>query len=396
MKKVILSIATVSFIFFSCEKNEVEIPTITAPSTYSFERNGTTTVDFNGQTTRIEMGNAFNDALKNTSETVETLNAKFSHSAGENNFSDANLNASSKSLRSKVAASTDFYAANTTDATAIKAEFDAWIVEQVTDVFPRWNENAAAGIAGKIQEAGGGSERWVNGKGLELNQMINKSLIGGLMVDQILNNYLSAAVLDEGSNRTDNDNDVVVSGKNYTTMEHKWDEAFGYLYGTETDITAPELNKDDFLNKYLSRVEGDTDFAGIATDIYDAFKLGRAAIVAKDYSTRDAQANILKEKISEIIGIRAVYYLQQAKLTLATDKASAFHDLSEGLGFVYSLQFTRQPNATTPYFTKSEADTFVTTLMTGNGFWDVNNATLDDISTSIAAKFNFTVLQAGN
>ncbi|PQJ78257.1 DUF4856 domain-containing protein [Polaribacter porphyrae] len=395
MKKVILSLAVVTTLF-SCSSNDNDTPTTQAPGSYSFERNGSTTVSYSGQTTRIQMGNELNDALKQTLETVASLNAKFAHSAGDNNFTDPALNASSKSLRSKTAASSDFFSANTTDATAIKAEFDSWIAAQVNEVFPNWNTDAAAGTAGKIQEAGGGSIRYVNAKGLELNQAINKGLIGALMTDQMLNNYLSPAVLDAGSNRADNDAETVASGQNYTNMEHKWDEAFGYLYGNEPDATSPVLNTDDFLNKYLSRVEGDGDFAGIATDIYNAFKLGRAAIVAKDYTTRDAQTAIIREKVSEIIGIRAVYYLQQAKSSLANNKGAAFHDLSEGFGFIYSLQFTRKSDLTAPYFSKSEVEGFISTLMTGNGFWDVSTTTLDQISTSIAAKFNFTVDQAGS
>jgi len=185
-----------------------------------------------------------------------------------------------KNIRSKTAASTDLFSANTTDATAIKNQFDAWIAEQVSDVFPNWSADASAGSAGKIQEAGGGSTRYVNGKGIEINQAINKGLIGGLMADQMLNNYLGSAVLDAGTNVADNDAGILVDGKNYTTMEHKWDEGFGYLYGAD-DQENPTLGADSFLNKYLARVEGDTDFQGIAATIYDAFKLGRAAIVNK-------------------------------------------------------------------------------------------------------------------
>ncbi|QTE23458.1 DUF4856 domain-containing protein [Polaribacter cellanae] len=395
MKKVFVSLAVVASLV-SCKKAEKDLPKTVAPKTYSFERNGKSTVNFNGQTTRIKMAVEFVAALKKTTETETTLDAKFAHTAGNADFSDADLNASSKNIRSKVAASKDFFSANSTDATAIKNQFDGWIAAQVSEVFPNWNTDAAAGVAGKIQQAGGGSTRYVNKKGVEYNQLIAKSLIGGLMVDQILNNYLSKAVLDEATNIADNNGGVTASGKNYTTMEHKWDEAFGYLYGAEDDITAPVLGKDSFLNKYLSRVEGDADFAGISKAIYDAFKLGRAAIVAKDYNTRNAQAEILREKISEIIGVRAVYYLQQGKGKLATDKAAAFHDLSEGLGFVYSLQFTRKPNSSESYFTKAEVDTFMDTLLKDNGFWDVSGATLDQISNSIAGKFNFTLAQAAN
>ncbi|GAB7256760.1 DUF4856 domain-containing protein [Polaribacter sp. OB-PA-B3] len=396
MKKVFLTLA-IATILASCNNNDSDngIETV-APATYNFERNGESTVSYSGQTTRIKMAGEFVSALSSTSETITSLKGKFAHAEGDNDFTEEELNASSKNIRSKTAASTDFYASNTTDAIAIKADFDSWIEAQVNEVFPNWNTDASAGVAGQIQQAGGGSIRYVNAKGLEYNQLIAKSLIGGLMTDQILNNYLSVAVLDEATNVEDNDAAVVLSGKNYTNMEHKWDEAFGYLYGNESDATAPELNQDSFLNKYLSRVEGDSDFAGIAQDIYNAFKLGRAAIVSGDYVTRNEQAEILREKISEVIAIRAVYYLQQGKTKLATDKASAFHDLSEGLGFVYSLQFTRQPNSSISFFTKEEVDNFMTTLLAGNGFWDVSTTTLDEISATIAAKFNFTVAQAGS
>ncbi|RCS26824.1 DUF4856 domain-containing protein [Polaribacter sp. WD7] len=391
MKKVILSIAIVS-ILISCNNTDNESKT-QAPDTYSFTRNGETTVSYSGQTTRILMGEELVSALKDPSKTEEQIDGMFTNTG--NNFERTDLNASTKSVRSKTAASSDFFSSNTTDAAAIKADFDTWIAAQVNEVYPNWNVDAAQGIAGKIQEAGGGSTRYVNAKGLEYDQAFNKGLIGALMVDQIINNYLSTAVLDEASNVTDNDAEIVAEGKNYTNMEHKWDEAFGYLYGTD-NAENPILGADSFLSKYLARVENDADFTGIATDIYDAFKLGRAAIVNKDYTIRDEQAAILKEKISMIVGIRSVYYLQQAKANLQRDKASAFHDLSEGFGFIYSLQFTRKPNSPEPYFSKSEVDTFITTLTAGNGFWSINEATLDEMSTTIASKFNFTVAEAGN
>lgn len=395
MKKVLLSLSIVTLLM-SCNNTTEEIIT-TAPATYNFARNGSSSVSFDGQTTRIKMGDEFAKSLtKSSIETVASLNGKFDHNAGEINFENADLNMSSKNIRSKVASSIDLFSSNSTDATAIKADFDFWISAQVNEVFPKWNDLASAGNAGQIQEAGGGSMRYVNAKGLEYNQAIVKGLIGGLMVDQILNNYLSPLVLDEASNISDNDGNVLESGKNYTAMEHKWDEAFGYLYGNEVDAAAPALNMDNFLNKYLARVEADTDFVGISQEIYNAFKLGRAAIVAKDYITRNAQAEILREKISEIVGIRAVYYLQQGKNNLSIDMGGAFHDLSEGFGFIYSLQFTRKPNSSAPYFSKSEVDGFISTLMFGNGFWDVSTTTLDEISNKIAAKFNFTVAQAGN
>jgi len=402
MKKFALGIATLSsLILVSCssddnENTRVTTPSVVAPVVYSFERNESSTISYNGQTTRIAMAEALVTALVDNTKTETVLDGMFAHTENTTDFEDTVLNASNKSIRSKIAASSDFFSANTTAASAIKNQFDDWIAAQVVQVFPTWNDLATAGAAGQLQGAGGGATRYLNAKGLELNQAIAKSLIGALMTDQILNNYLSTAVLDAGNNRTNNDNKVLEENKNYTAMEHKWDEAFGYLYGAEVDAEAPSLAADSFLSKYLSRVEDDTDFQGIATTIYDAFKLGRAAILANDYTIRDEQAEIIRSEISKVIAIRAVYYLQQGKTKLGNDPAAAFHDLSEGFGFIYSLQFTRIPNEKVPYFTKSEVDGFLDQLMADDGFWDVDATILDQISTTIAAKFSFTVAQAGS
>ncbi|MEO9872290.1 DUF4856 domain-containing protein [Ekhidna sp.] len=374
---------------------------ISEPATYVFTRDGESTVSFSGQTTRILMAEEIIDALKESdlvdAETV--IDAMFAHVEGANDFEDASLNTSDKSVRSKTAASSDFFSANTAEAAAVKEDFDAWIAAQVMEVFPVWDTEATAGVAGQIQEAGGGSIRYINAKGLEYNQAFNKGLIGALMADQILNNYVSTSVLDAGTNKEDNDAGTVADGKSYTNMEHKWDEAYGYAYGTAASTASPNATvgaDDSFLNKYIGRVKGDEDFAGIAADIYNAFKLGRAAIVAGDYTTRDTQADIIREKISTVIAVRAVYYLQQGKATIGSDNGAAFHDLSEGYGFIYSLQFTRQPGTSMPYFTRTEVEGMIEDLMAGNGFWDVTATKLDEISNEIAAKFSFTVEQAGS
>jgi len=403
MKKI-FTLLLLSVTFISCSSDDDNTDnnnnqSVDAPANYQFTRNGNNTVSYSGQTQRIAMAEELISALKDPTRDQESLNTMFAHVEGDQDFSDPDmleLNASSKNVRSKTAASADYFSSNSTDANAIKANFDSWISSQVNDVFPNWGNTASPGNAGLAQELGG-SIRYVNEKGLEYNQAFAKSLNGAFLADQICNNYLSAAVLDAGDNVSNNDNDVIVDGKDYTTMEHKWDEAFGYLYGAEEDETAPVLEADSFLSKYLYKVEADSDFTGIADDIYDAFKLGRAAIVAKNYTVRDEQVEILREKISMIIGIRAVYYLQGGKSEIANgDLPSAFHDLSEGFGFIYSLQFTRNPMTDAPYVSKSTVDSYIDTLMEDNGFWDVTPETLDQMSEDIAAEFGFTVEQAAN
>ncbi|MGJ8732154.1 MAG: DUF4856 domain-containing protein [Cellulophaga sp.] len=401
LNKVFVGLFVASAIFTSCSSDDNGDDTsggknVVAPATYVFENNGESSVDFGGQTTRIKMGQEFISALKDNSKTEAELDAMFAHQEGAADFSDEDLNSSGKSIRSKVAASADYFSANTTASMAIKEQLDLWISEQVTDVFPNWDVDAVAGSAGKIQQAGGGSTRYVNGKGLEYNQAIAKSIIGGLMVDQMLNNYLSTAVLDEATNIEDNDAGTLVDGKNYTNMEHKWDEAYGYLYGNEDTPATPELGKDSFLNEYLGKVEEDADFAGIANDVYEALKLGRAAIVAKNYVVRDEQVEIIREKISKVIAVRAVHYLQSGKNNLTSDKASAFHGLSEAFGFINSLRFTRDNLTGSPVLSSTKIDGYMDTLMVDNGFWDVTPATLDMISDEISAAYGFTKEQAAN
>lgn len=385
----------------SCDDDD-QGPIIDEPETYEFTRDGASTVSFSGQTERILMGEELISAMKDFSVTVEQLQNMFANPEGVDPFANAELNASTKSIRSKTAASADYFSANTAAAAQIKQAFDAWIAAQVNEVAPAENTLATAGNPGQI--ADGSATRYVNGQGLEYDQMVGKGLIGALMTDQALNNYLSTAVLDADANIDENDNGTVAEGKSYTNMEHKWDEAYGYLYGTAANPADPNATlgaDDNFLNKYIARAENDEDFMGIADDIFNAFKLGRAAIVAGDYKLRDEQAEIIREKVSAIIGIRAVYYLQQAKLALETapvNQGGVFHDLSEAYGFIYSLQFTRKPNTDAPYFTGSQVDAFLTDLLDDgvNGLWDVTPETLQTLSEQIAAEFDFTIEQAGS
>ncbi|MEL6593899.1 MAG: DUF4856 domain-containing protein [Bacteroidota bacterium] len=403
-KRILPFFIALMIVLTACDKTP-EI-TIDNPATYAFSRDGQSTVSFSGQTDRIKMATELSKGMKDfdnaTAELLLEMYRNETASGGDASpFADESLNSSTKVVKGKVAASRDFFSSNTVDAAAIKADFETWINAQIDEVFPAQNELASAGVPGQI--ADGSSTRYINAKGLEYDQALTKGLIGALMADQMLNNYLGTAVLDEASNREDNDAGTLAEGKSYTTMEHKWDEAYGYLYGTSADAASPNatIGSDDaFLNKYVGRVEGDDDFAGIADEIYQAFKLGRAAIVAGDYETRDEQADIIREKVSEVIAVRAVYYLIQGKngLEAATpDFGAAFHDLSEGYGFIYSLQFTRIPGTNNPYFTKTEVDAMIEKMMGGtNGLWDVTPATLQEIADQIAAEFDFTVEQAGS
>ena len=401
MRKLLFSTLIAGLTLASCSDDDALTPggenQIETPANYTFERDNNSTVDYNGQTTRLQMSaeliSNFND-FDNATE--ELLSNMFSNENAP--FENSELNESTKSVKSKVAASNLYFSTNSVESSAIKADFENYISTQMNEVAANKDQLAEAGVAGQI--ADGERVRYVNSKGLEMNQAFAKSLIGGLLVDQILNNYLSQPVLDEADNRMNNNEGITEEGENYTTMEHKWDEAYGYLYGDPSipgDDPNSVLNESDdhLLFSYLGQVDADEDFAGLAESTYEAFKTGRAAIVAGDYDVRDAQVAIIRENISKVIAVRAVHYLQGGKANIEEAKyGHAFHELSEGFGFIYSLRFTNKPGTNMPYLSKEKVDMYKEQLLNGDGFWDVTPATLDSISEEIANAFGFTVAEA--
>lgn len=401
MKNIVLSAVIIGGLTLtSCSTDEGPGPIeneIEVPQNYEFTRNGNSTISYNGQTTRIQMVKEMTSAFMDFENTTEiSLSNMFSNT--NEPFSDEDLNASDKSVKSKVAASKDYFTGNSVESNEIRSDFEQFINDQTNVVFANKNEVAASGVAGQI--ADGDNIRYVTGKGLELNQVFAKGLIGGLLVDQMLNNYLSIEVLDEGENVARNNSGTVEEGKSYTKMEHKWDEAYGYLYG---DPSIPTANPNSVLNNsqdrllfnYLGRVDADNDFSGIAEDTFEAFKIGRAAIVAEDYNVRNAQIEIIKENISKVIAVRTIYYLQKGKKALEEGRmGNAFHQLSEGLGFLYSLRFTQNPLTGAPYISPTQLEDYQEQLLSENGFWDVLPSTLDRISEEIADAFGISVVAA--
>ena len=390
------------FLFAACDDDDQPTPMLEVPDTYAFERDGNSTVSFSGQQNRIAMAEELVDAMMDPATTQAELDAMF-RNEGPNGedvapYSSEELNQATQSIRSKVAASRDYFFTDATTSAAIKAEFDGWLAAQTTEVFPRWNEVAEAGTAGQI--ADGSRVRYVNADGLEYNQVFAKSLIGALMVDQALNNYLGTAVLDEADNRANNDAGIAEDGSNYTTMEHKWDEAYGYVFGAAADPAdpLPTLGDDDsFLNEYIQRVDADPDYTGIAQEIFDAFVRGRAAIVAGDYTERDEQADVIRELVSRVIAVRGIFYLMRGADAIETNTATAgFHALSEAYGFVYSLQFTRDPATAAPYLSRDEVTDLQNALVADNenGLWTVTPAAIRTVANNIADAFDLTLAEA--
>jgi hypothetical protein len=333
---------------FSCDSDDDDnnvVDPIVAPSSYDFTRDGETSVIYSGQTTRLAQSEQLYDAL-NALTSVEDLDMMFNggsdgNSAGfADDLSGIELNGTSKKIGNKTSSST------LRGDAILKSQFDAWITEYATDVAPAVANGdefvpmtAAPGALGGYQ---------LNAMGQELDQLFFKSLIGAFTLDQIVNNYIHPNQLDSGSRIDDNDNDVLSGDNNYTDMEHKWDEGFGYLYGRydeDLDTAGSQPSgATDLLMKYFKKVNDNYE-PGIADEVYNAFIAGRTAIVNKDYNERDAQADIIQVALSKVIGYYAIYYMNDyaAKLT-SGNIAGAHHSLSEAWGFLFSLMYTNDGN----------------------------------------------------
>ena len=361
-KSMFLSLAIFAFSCDSDNDNN-DSNTIVAPDSYEFTRNGESSVSFSGQTTRLMQAEELYAAL-NSSEATETgLDLMFNgDSNGSAGFADASLNGTSKIIGSKTAASTLAGSATT------KARFDNMITDFATNVVPNWGSDAGVGQAGAISTPDGAKTYHLNAQGQEIDQLFFKGLIGAFTLDQIVNNYIHPNQLDSGTRIDDNDNDVLSGDNNYTDMEHKWDEGFGYLYGLEGDNLASAgttpSGSGSLLMKYFKKVNDEGGYEpGIAQTVYDAFIMGRTAIVNKDYALRDQQAAIIKVELSKVIGYYAIHYMNDFVSKLeAGNVAGAHHSISEGWGFLLSLQFTNNGNDE-PFMDKATVEYFLDNYM---------------------------------
>ena len=352
------------------------------PEDFGFTRGGKSTVFYTGQTTRLKQATELKSAMNNAASTKTQLDNMFNNGSG---FTDSSLD-ESKKCGNKTAASPIASA-------TVKPLFDTWITEFAEVVAPAVNSgtSASAGVAGSYTESDGSRTVKINGKGFEFNQVFSKGLIGALQVDQIINQYLSVGKLDSGTAREDNDNGVygyALPGETeltITKMEHYWDEGFGYLQGLDNQFVPGLADGGDraHLNYYLNKINSQGNEDGITKKIYDAFTLGRAAIVAKDYDERDKQAAIVAAELSKVVGYKAFYYIEKGSGYISEGKwAAAHHALSEAYGFILGMQFTKAADGE-PYMTNSEVNTMLDALAAGNGFWDRTPAELDDMAAQL-------------
>jgi hypothetical protein len=271
------------------------------------------------------------------------------------------LNGSEVDLRSVVASSRP-----DTEAEAIRTTIEGYF-EEIEEASHFVANTASPGVAGKL------GNYLVDERGIELAQIIQKSLIGALELD-----YIGNVLLDEGLTA---DNHTLVANKNYTELEHNWDEAYGlltlnpvYLKGSTNDTRGTtEFGAGSYIWEYNK-----ANYA----NIHPAFLKGRAAIVNNDMAAVEAQATFIRTEFEKAIAAAALGYLEKWK-TGATDAARA-HAIGEGVGFIYSLRFATIHNVDAAF-----SDNIINGLIGAtNGFWEIDANKINTASNAIKAKFN--------
>lgn len=382
MKKIIYTIVALAALSITSCKKDGNIPTpantqkvpytsLGASSNYFttfVDGTGATTVDFSGQTTRISMLSELDGYIRKgttTALSAATMQQMFENK--NNPFSDTKLNgATDKVIASKTAQS--FSAAG---ADVERQRFIGYFT-QLERISMLNGQTAEQGKAGLL-----GGKRLVDEKGFEYGQFVQKGLMGAMMLDQICNIYL-------GTEKQSADNTAKADGKNYTALEHHWDEAYGYLTKNEMYPMKDPANPSKYLESYLGgyvRQVGEAA-GGNPEAIYLAFLKGRAAIVNNDMPTRDEQIAFIRTEMEKAVATVAVSYLN--KSMKSTDPASKFHELSEGTGFVYALRFAHNAK-----INASKSDELLN-ILTGktDGFWSLTNTDLESVRDQIAGAFN--------
>lgn len=355
--KQVFFIALSGMMAFSCiEDDTTRVETINAPTSYVFERNGTSTVNYQGQTDRLNMLSEMKSYLV-SGDNGQALSAQKLLDMYSNTnapFSRQPLNeATTKQLENKTnAAQVTYFKSLMARAAAVSQDVAAN------------NTAAVEGVAGRVQRGTTGKFINVNEKGWEFTQLIEKGLMGAVFYDQIFNSYLSEAKIGAAV-----DNENLVEGKNFTTMEHHWDEAFGY-FGVPTNFPKGDpVLPAEFNRFWANYTNGRNALLNVNQPLMDAYILGRAAIVAKNDVVKNEQIPVIIDLHELVSAGTAVHYINDAMEYLsAGDKGNLFHSMSEAAAFVSALQYSPRKKITQANISEIINSDFGT-----NGdFWKVN------------------------
>lgn len=315
-------------IFSGCGDDDTASNTkLEVPSSYVFERDGSSTVDYSGQTDRLNMLSEMKAYINkgDKGELVEAARLADMFANTNSPFADGDLNSSTKKLEDKTFAS---------EVQKVKDLFTA--AQQASENVVANGTVASEGVAGRLQRGTTTNFILVNEKGWEFTQFVEKGLMGSTFYNQIFNAYLTDGKIGDGV-----ENVALVDGKNYTEMEHHWDEAFGY-FGVPVDFPAGDPVLEDSERRFWANYTNSVDaLLGTNSLLMDAYLKGRTAIVNKEYEIKNEQREAIYAGHELVAVAVAVHYINEAIGNFNDgDTGNAFHHLSEGYQFVKALQYS--------------------------------------------------------
>ena len=358
----------------SCQYDGVTPITVDDPGVYAFvDSDGNSTVSYTGQRQRLNMLSEMTTYLKSantpgTAIEASVLLAMYANDGYTWEDSEGlDMNGSTKQLKNKTVGGettyTEMFESYMEGIAAASATTEA-------DVF-----GGSAGTAGVVQSTTNENKKYLqDAQGQEWTQLIEKGLMGACFMYNISSVYLAPGKMD-----VDNSEAVdPAAGKYYTTMEHHWDEAYGYF--TDAVDYAPNGNGTDrFWGKYANSREG---VLQSATKISQAFRIGRAAISMDELAVRDQQIAVLNEELEKLAAGTAIHYLNDAVNDFGDD-ALRNHELSEAKAFIQALQFIVGTSVPT-----SEVEHLLEDL--GEDYYNVSLASINQVRDELAALTGLT------
>lgn len=388
LKTFLLALSVGLFGLQSCTSDDSDDPVkaeVQVPSTYSFERDGSSTVSYTGQTQRLDMmGELVSYAKSGASTTLEEQKLLDMFRNENSPFSQGDLNQtgdSRKQLASKLYGQGD--GATPVDGGATVTYIEN-LLKEMAAISANNGTTAENGTAGVVTS--GSSTYIVNEKGYEPAQLIEKTLMGALLFHQGANVYLGADKLSVSGTELDGE-------KSYTSLEHHFDEAYGYFDLPTNMSNFEEMGANGELRYWAKYAYSRTGTDGIGYDIHtrihDAFRTARACIAAQ-YDNKDQEIDCSYTEAIKTIqtewelmcAANVIHYLNDSKGYL-TDQAKLSHALSEAVGFLNGLGYANAGDSRL-----SDTDIAEIKGLIGENLWEVVPANFDTAIDKIVAKYS--------
>ena len=352
MKKILFAAAilTAGFGNTGCKKSSTA-PVYAVPTTYTFDN-----VNYNDATTRITMANEMATAMNKATTgpiSAQTLQNMFTNTNSP--FAEAAFNSSGLQIQDQCIAQLQ---------TDVQGFIDSIVmVSNSTQI-------ASRGVAGVGASSVTPTSKYpLTGLGVNYAQVYKKSIMGGLISYQVVNNYMNAIL----NGNLDNTNVTAGSG---TAMEHNWDLAFGY-WGVPTDFPGDKTGV-LLWGSYTTQIDSGYHANAI---LMAAYLKGRAAISHKDIATAKAQATIIMQTFERMTGAAALQEVNEVKQAL-TDNVKRCSTLSECWGFVHSLKYNPMRK-----ITDAQIDAIL--ALFPKNFWDFTSTDINNIQAAIATQYDF-------